>query len=220
LIHPFAYGERKDKDLPMLQALEFMAVIAAALFGVMMARSKQLDVVGTISVTFVVAFGGGTLRDVLLDREPLFWIENDHYAWIVFGIAIVGTLLPRLPQRFESLLNLPDAIGMALFSIAGAGVAIRLTTFHVSPFIASLFGVMTGTFGGVLGDIACNEVPRLFRPTMPLYASCAFVGCWVYLLLRETFVGPSVALWAGAATIVLMRLAALRWDIRLPAARG
>jgi len=204
----------------MLQALEFMAVIAGALFGVLLARSKQLDVVGAISVAFIVAFGGGTLRDVLLDREPLFWIKNEHYAWIVFGIAIVGTLLPRLPRRFESWLNLPDAIGMALFSIAGAGVAIRHETFAVSPFIASLFVVMTVTFGSVIGDIAVNDVPRLFRPTTPLYASCAFAGCWVYLLLRETFVGADFALWSGAVTIVLLRLAALRWNLRLPAARA
>ena len=202
----------------MLQALEMLAVIAAALFGVLLARSKQLDIVGACSVTFIVAFGGGTLRDVLLDREPLFWIANEHYAWIVFAIAIVGSLLPRLPHRLESWLNLPDAIGMALFSIAGAGVAIRTEAFTVSPFLASLFGVMTGTFGGVLGDIACNDKPRLFHPSMPLYASCAFVGCWVYLLLRDTFAGVEVALWAGTATIVVMRLAALRWNIRLPSA--
>jgi uncharacterized membrane protein YeiH len=194
--------------------------IAAALFGVLLARQKQLDVVGAISVTFVVSFGGGTLRDVLLDREPLFWIEHEHYAWIVFGIAILGSLLPKLPRRLESWLNLPDALGMALFSIAGAGVAIRLQTFTVSPFIASLFGVMTGTFGGVLGDIACNDLPRLFRPTVPLYASCSFVGCWVYLLLRETAAGVPVALWSGAATIVVMRLVALRWNLRLPATRA
>ncbi len=203
----------------MLQALELMAVIAAALFGVLLARSKQLDMVGACSITFLVAFGGGTLRDVLLDREPLFWIANEHYVLIAFGIAIVGSLLPRLPRRLESWLNYPDALGMALFSIAGAGVAIRTEAFVVTPFLASLFGVMTGTFGGVLGDIACNEVPRLFRPTTPLYASCAFAGCWVYLLLRETVVGVDVALWAGAVTIVLLRLAALHFNLRLPAAR-
>jgi uncharacterized membrane protein YeiH len=204
----------------MLQVLEFLAVIAAAIFGLLIARSKQMDVVGVVCVTFIVAFGGGTLRDVLLDREPLFWIEHEHYAWIVFGIAIVGSLLPRLPARLESWLNLPDALGMALFSIVGAGVAVRTETFPVSPFIASLFGVMTGTFGGVLGDIACNDVPRLFRPTVPHYASCSVVGCWVYLLLRETAAGVPVALWSGTVTIVILRLAALRWNLRLPATRA
>lgn len=203
----------------MLQFLELMAVIAAASFGVLLARSKQLDPVGAITVTFLVAFGGGTLRDLLLARQPLFWIEHEHYAWITFGIAVVGSLLPRLPRGLDRWLALPDAVGMALFSIAGAGVAIRTQAFPVSPFLASLFGVITGTFGGVLGDIAVNEVPRLFQPTMPLYATCAFAGCWVYLLLRGTAVGPDVALGTGATTIVLLRLAALRWNVRLPAPR-
>ncbi|MCB9887758.1 MAG: trimeric intracellular cation channel family protein [Planctomycetes bacterium] len=203
----------------MLQFLELMAVIAAASFGVLLARSKHLDPVGCISVTFVVSFGGGTLRDVLLDRQPLFWIQHEHYAWIVFAIAVVGSLLPRLPSGLDRWLAVPDAIGMALFSIAGAGVAVRTEAFVVSPFLASLFGVMTGTFGGVLGDIAVNEVPRLFQPTTPLYATCAFVGCWVYLLLRETALGADAALWIGAAAIVALRLAALRWNLRLPGPR-
>lgn len=203
----------------MLQVLELMAVVAAASFGVLLARSKQLDPVGAITVTFLVSFGGGTLRDLLLGRQPLFWIENEHYAWIVFAIAAVGSVLPGLPRGLDRWLVLPDAIGMALFSIAGAGVAVRHQAFAVSPFLASLFGVITGTFGGVLGDIAVNEVPRLFQPTTPLYATCAFAGCWVYLLLRGTALGPEVAMWSGAATVVLLRLAALRWNLRLPGPR-
>lgn len=201
----------------MLQFLELLAVVAAAVFGVLLARSKRLDLVGAISVTFLVAFGGGTLRDVLLDRQPLFWIANEHYAWIVFGIAIVGTLLPWLPRGLDRWLAMPDAVGMALFSIAGVDVALQ--TAGVSPFLASLFGVMTGTFGGVLGDIAVNDVPRLFQPTTPLYATCAFAGCWVHLLLRGTVVGHEVAMWVGAGTIVAFRLAALRWQLQLPSPR-
>ncbi|MFO1077199.1 MAG: trimeric intracellular cation channel family protein [Planctomycetota bacterium] len=203
----------------MLQVLELVAVIAAALFGVLLARSKHLDPIGAISVTFLVAFGGGTLRDVLLNRQPLFWIEQEHYAWIVFAVAIAGSLLPVLPRGLDRWLALPDAVGMALFSIAGAGVAIRTEKFAVSPFLASLFGVMTGTFGGVLGDIAVNDVPRLFQSTTTLYATCSFVGCWIYLLLRGTAAGPEVAMWTGAAAIVALRLAALRWNLRLPGPR-
>lgn len=86
----------------MLQALEFLAVIEAAAFGVLLARSKRMDVVGAFCVAFIVAFGGGTLRDVLLDRQPLFWIANEHYAWTVFGIALLGAFLPRLPSHFQN----------------------------------------------------------------------------------------------------------------------
>lgn len=201
----------------MIQLLEFFAVISAASFGVLLARSKQMDVIGVCCVAFIVAFGGGTLRDVLLDRQPLFWIANEHYAWTVFGIALVGSFLPRVPDRFERWLHLPDALGLALFSVVGASVAMEIKAFSVSPFVASIFGVITGTFGGVIGDIVCNEVPRLFRPTVPLYASCSFVGCWVYLLLRRIEGGETIALWSGAATIVIVRLVALRYNLKLPA---
>ncbi|MGE3181297.1 MAG: trimeric intracellular cation channel family protein [Phycisphaerae bacterium] len=201
----------------MIQIIEFCAVISAALFGILLARSKGMDFIGVCSLAFIVAFGGGTLRDVLLDRQPLFWIEHDHYAWIVFAIAIIGSILPRLPARFENWLDIPDALGLAFFSVVGAGVAIDVTTFNVSPFLATLFGVITGTFGGVIGDIASNEIPRLFRPATRLYASCSFIGCWVYLLLRDTALSEPIALWTGVTVIVLMRLAALRWNLRLPA---
>ena len=200
----------------MLSLLELLAVIASALFGVLLARSKRMDFVGVATLAFIVAFGGGTLRDVLLDRRPLFWIENEHLALIVLGLALAGTLLPRLPRRTERFLHLPDALGLGLFSMVGAGLALEAGT---SMFIASLFGVITGSFGGVIGDIVVNEVPSLFQPTTPIYASCSFVGCWVYMLLRATELGQPLALWFGVAAVVGLRLAGLRWNIRLPAAR-
>ena len=201
----------------MLQFLEFLAVLSAAAFGILLARSKRMDLVGVCCVAFAVAFGGGTLRDVLLDRRPLFWIANEHYAWIVFGLAIAGSLLPRLPERLESWLHLPDALGLGLFSIVGAGFALEAGT---SPFLAVGFGVMTGTFGGVIGDVVCNEIPNVFRPTIPLYASCSFLGCWAFLGIRLVGAGESVALWFGVVVVVALRLAALRWNLRLPASPG
>jgi uncharacterized membrane protein YeiH len=174
-----------------------------------------MDFVGVCSVAFIVAFGGGTLRDVLLDRRPLFWIQHEHHAWTVFGLALVGAMLPRLPDRLARWLNLPDAIGLGLFSIVGARIALELG--H-TPFIASIFGVVTGTCGGVIADIACNEVPTLFRKTTPLYATCAFAGCWVFLLARARL-GDDPAKLAGAAIVVALRLAALRWNLTIPAPR-
>lgn len=202
----------------MLQLLELFAVISSALFGVLLARSKQMDLVGVISVAFIVAFGGGTLRDVLLDRRPLFWIENDHYAWIVLGIAVLGALLPRLPRDTERLLNVPDALGLGLFSVVGSSIALQ--NLDGALLIASLLGVMTGTFGGVLGDIVSNEVPNLFRPTVPLYAVCSFAGCWVFLGLDAAGAAEAISLWSGVVVIVVMRLVALRLDLRLPATKG
>jgi uncharacterized membrane protein YeiH len=196
----------------MLDTIEFAAVVASAIYGVLRAARKQLDVVGMVTLAFAVAFGGGTLRDLFLDRHPLFWIANAHYPVIVFALGVVGSVLPRHVARVERLLAIPDALGLGLFAVVGAGFALEAET---SLFVASVLGVVTGTFGGVIGDVICNEIPSLFRSS-PLYATCAFVGAWTYLLLGLTAWPQAVAVTGGIVVTVLMRLAALRWDIRIP----
>ncbi|MEM7234769.1 MAG: trimeric intracellular cation channel family protein [Planctomycetota bacterium] len=201
----------------LLETIEFSAVVASAIFGVLLARKKELDVVGAIFVAFVVAFGGGTLRDLCLDRHPLFWIARPHYAIIVFGLALASWPFGRfLPVKIEKYLFLPDALGLGLFTILGASFALEA---GVPIFVASLLGVITGTFGGVIGDVLCNEIPRLFR-TAPLYAVCSFTGCWVYLGLDACCVDRDIAVWVGVATVLVSRLAAVRWNIHLPTLKG
>lgn len=199
----------------MLQIIELSGVIAFALYGISRAHQKHMDLVGLFSVAFIVSFGGGTLRDLCLDRHPLFWIANSHYVILIFVLSLIGAIRPHWVTRLERLLPLPDAFGLGLFTIAGAAAALEA---DVPIFIVSLLAVFTGTFGGVLGDVLCNEVPSLFRPS-PMYASCAFVGTWLYLGLYGLDVADAISLWVGVGSIALMRLASLRWDLRLPIAR-
>ena len=154
------------------------------------------------------------MRDVLLDRHPLFWISNPHYPVIVFLVAIVASAIPRIPAWVERLLHVPDAFGLALFSVVGTDYALQA---GVAPFVAVLFGVITGTFGGVIGDIVCNEVPSLFRPATPLYATCAFIGGWVQIAGRWQALPPELVVWSSTLVIVLIRLLALRYRICLRA---
>lgn len=196
----------------MIQVLELLGVISSALFGVLLARRKGLDFVGAASISLISAFGGGTLRDVLLDRHPLFWIKNPSYPTIVLVVALITSQLRRIPVKLERLLHVPDALGLGLFSIAGTQIALAE---GVAPVVAVLFGVMTGSFGGVIGDIACNEVPGLFRPFTPLYATCAFTGAWLLILLRTLHVPDSVASPVSVAFVVLFRLLALQFQIGL-----
>ena len=127
-----------------------------------------------------------------------------------------GVVPKRIGHQLGSARLVPDAFGLALFSIVGAGIAIESDRFEVSLFVASLFGVITGAFGGVIADTVCNEVPRLFLPTTPLYSICAFVGCWAYLLLRSAGVDEVVTLPVGVMVVVVLRLMAVRWNWRLP----
>ncbi|MGK0185729.1 MAG: putative membrane protein YeiH [Verrucomicrobiales bacterium] len=172
-----------------------------------------MDATGLFAVAFAMAFGGGTVRDLCLDRHPLFWIENSHYTIIVFVIALAAALAPGLVGKFERFLILPDAIGMGLFTVAGADIALNSGT---SMFLAVLFGVITGTLGGVLADIICNEIPVLFRPGTPLCATCCFAGGWAFVLAMKVGIPHPYALILGSCTVVAARLGAIRWRIALP----
>lgn len=198
-----------------LVAIEFLAVIVSSIYGVLLAARKGMDVVGVYAVAFAVAFGGGTLRDLFLDRQPLFWIGNPHYPVITLGIAILSGPILRFVKHIRPLLVVPDALGMALFTLTGTGFALEAGT---SPFIACVLGAITGTFGGVLGDMLCNEVPSLFRPS-PLNATCAFAGAWVFWGALQLEAPEPWALAGGLLVIVATRLAAVKWNWCFPAVR-
>ena len=198
-----------------LVAIEFLAVIVSAIYGVLLAARKGMDAMGVFAVAFAVAFGGGTLRDLFLDRTPLFWIGNAHYPIIVFAVALLAGPILRFVKHIRPLLVGPDALGMALFTLTGTGYALEAET---APFVAVMLGVITGTFGGVLGDVLCNEVPSLFTPS-PLNATCAFTGAWVYWGALEVNVPEKYALLAGLAVIVIFRLVSVRWNWCLPRVR-
>jgi uncharacterized membrane protein YeiH len=195
-----------------LQAIEFGAVVAFAICGILLASRKQMDFVGLFAVASAVAFGGGTIRDLCLDRTPLFWIENSYYTIVVFGLALIGALAPQLMLRLEKYLALPDALGLGLFTVVGTGYALELGT---PLFVSALIGVMTGAFGGVIADVICNELPSIFRPA-PLYASCSFAGAWVYIAGVEWGWEPSLTLALSLGTVVFFRLASIKWNWRLP----
>ncbi|MHB8898184.1 MAG: trimeric intracellular cation channel family protein [Thermoguttaceae bacterium] len=196
----------------MFQAIELIAVVTAATYGILEARAARMDPLGVITAAFAVAFGGGTLRDLFLDRHPLFWIANAHYTVIVFFMAVVTCLVPKLPVACKRYLAIPDALGLGLFSIVGCQYAIEAGT---TWFVATLLGVITGTFGGVIGDVLCNRVPSLFRKS-PLYATCSFAGCWVFLGVGQIELPEPIGATAGIVSIVVMRLAAIYWNVTLP----
>jgi uncharacterized membrane protein YeiH len=198
----------------LLQVIEAMGILAFAFSGFIEARHKDMDMVGVFTVAFITAFGGGTLRDILLDRRPLFWVEHQEYALVVFLLALVITpFLRHLRSGLsEKLIITADALGLGLFSALGASLAQQA---GMPIFVCVMMGVITGIFGGVLRDVICNEIPMVFRRGQ-LYATCSFAGCWTYLLLDRVDMPQAVSLFCSIAITVAMRLAAVRFNLRLP----
>lgn len=199
----------------LLKFIEAVGVFAFALSGLVEARRRDMDLVGLFVVALVAAFGGGTLRDLLLNRTPLFWIEHDSYAIAILGLATIFALFPFTGRFPPIVLLIADALGLGLFSVAGAGYALEAGT---SLFIAALMGTITGTFGGVIRDVLCNELPSLFQQT-PLYATCAFAGCYFYFFLAHLTLPDELAVWIATFGITAFRLAAVRWNWVLPVSR-
>lgn len=200
-----------------LTGVEAMATLAFALSGLLEAARKRLDAVGVCVVAGLAAFGGGTLRDVLLDRRPFFWVVHADWIWALLALCLLAMALLRA-RHFaltERAMQWPDAIGLGLFSAGGTQIAL---TQGQPALIAVLMGVVTAVCGGVLRDIVCNEIPKAFHDHRP-YAVCAFAGGWVLVATQALggSEGPGLALAAVCAT--LLRLLALWTDWRLPAWR-
>lgn len=201
----------------LVTVIEIVAILVGAFSGFVEARRKRMDLVGVFTVAFITAFGGGTLRDILLDRRPLFWVMHQEYAILIFVLALIASPLMRTLRQIlsERLIVIADAIGLGLFAVAGVSQA---QAAGMPLFIASMMGVITGIFGGVLRDIVCNEVPMVFRDGKP-YAICAFFGCWLYIGLQYTDVSDDVALWVSALSITAMRLLTWKFNMRIPSGK-
>lgn len=149
----------------MFQVIELSAAVAGAIYVVLLALRHRMDFVGAVIIASVVAFGGGTLRDVFLDRHPLFWTREDRYPAIVFTIALIASLVPKVPLLKERWLLISDAPGLGLFGLVWANASLEAVT---SLFVATLMGVITEMFGGGVCDVVCNQVPSRFghRPAL------------------------------------------------------
>lgn len=198
----------------LLHVIEVLGVFVFASSGLVEARRKKMDLVGVYTVAFITAFGGGTVRDILLDRRPLFWIENYEYPTLIFVFCIVVSPFFRQLRQVvtERFILYADALGLGLFSVSGTSLALAM---NMPMFVCVMMGVITGIFGGVLRDMICNEIPMVFRRGH-LYASCAFLGSWVYLLLTRVQDVELVALISAIAVTVILRLLAVRFDWKLP----
>jgi uncharacterized membrane protein YeiH len=187
-------------------------VAVFAISGALTAGSKRLDWLGVAVIAVVTAIGGGTLRDLLLQRQPIFWIADSTYLLVILG-ATAFTLFYvhfRVPNRRALLIA--DGLGLAFFTIAGVQVAEQA---GLTGVLAVLMGTITGVAGGMIRDVLCAEIPLILRRGQ-LYASSTLVGAALYLVLERAGMARDPAALVGMGTIVVVRFAAILWRLELP----
>jgi uncharacterized membrane protein YeiH len=192
---------------------EVVAVVLGALAAMTTAAKKNLDFVGTFALASVVSFGGGTIRDVLLDRRPFFWVERWEYLVVIFGLCIPFVYVRRvhrLAQRVVARAEFVDAVGLGFYAVVGCTLALDAGQPIV---VALLLGVITSTGGGLMGDVLTNEIPAFFRHGT-LYTSAALAGAGTFVALRG--MGNSIAVPAAVGLTVALRLVSVRRGTTLP----
>jgi uncharacterized membrane protein YeiH len=197
----------------MQYMLEHFGVGVAAITGVLAARGKQVDLFGVIVLALVTAFGGGTLRDLLVGDRPLFWVRDPSFLLNASVVALVVFFIARFHPLPQQVLLVADAFALALFTIIGVKKALA---FQVAPSIAVGMGVITGVAGGMMRDVLAGEIPLVFRREIYFYATAALCGAIVFVLLNRWSMREQTNVVLAAATTLVLRLAGIRWKLALP----
>jgi len=196
----------------ILYLLDLAGVAVFAISGALAAGRSGLDLLGVVVIAAVTAIGGGTLRDLLLDRHPIFWIRDPRYLYVIGAAALLTMLCARLwPMPHGDLLLIADALGLALFALTGAELAEEA---KLPAIIVVLTGTITGVAGGIVRDVLTAQVPLILRHD--IYASAAIAGIVSYLTLQKLGTPRRWAFAFGLVTVAGLRLAAIAWGFQLP----
>ena len=198
--------------MTFLAALDYASVFIFALTGALVASRAQLDIVGFVFIACLTAVGGGTIRDVLLNRDPVFWIANPAYIAVAASAAILVFLLAhRLESRMQGIIWL-DALALAVAVPAGVGVAMATGQ---SAAVIVIMGVSTGCFGGLMRDVVCNEIPLVLKQG-ELYVTCALTGALAAVGSQFAGLDVTTALLSCSVVTLALRAGSIRFGWRLP----
>lgn len=195
-----------------LYAADLFGVAVFAVSGALMAGRKSLDIFGVLVIATLTALGGGTLRDVILDRHPVAWIADPAYIAVAAVAALATVAWVRMTRPVhETGLLVADAFGLAVFTVIGTDIALAAGV-PVAP--AVILGVTGSVAGGVMRDVICNEIPLIFRKDV--YATACIAGALALIGLRLTLLPPVFATLLAMTVVLAIRLAAIRWQLSLP----
>lgn len=199
------------EEIQLLYLFDLFGVAVFAISGALAAGRKSLDLLGVVIIAVVTAVGGGTTRDVLLDRHPIFWIADPVYLYVIITSALLTIWVTRYQDPPEKALLLADAFGLAVFTIIGAQTT---QTIIANPIIVVIMAAITGTLGGLIRDVLTNEIPLIMR--RDIYATAALAGATIYLLLQFTSLSSTIIIILSIAVIIGLRLVAIQWKWNLP----
>ena len=191
--------------------IDILGTIAFAISGVLVAMEKKLDLFGVLIIAFVTAIGGGTLRDLLIGNTPVIWMRDSVYVITIIITVIVAILFVKQLKYLRKSLFLFDTIGIGLYTLVGVEKGIEA---ELLPIMCIALGTITASFGGVIRDILCNEIPVIFRKE--IYATACILGGASYFLLNKLPIASNYAFVMAVLVVIILRILAVKFNIRLP----
>lgn len=197
--------------MTLFYILDILGTIAFAISGALVAMNKKMDPFGVFIIAFVTAVGGGTLRDVLIGRQPVIWMTDITYVLLISSSVFIAILFRKKLKYLQKSLFLFDTIGLGIFTITGTEIGINA---HFHPVISIALGTMTASFGGVIRDILCNEVPVLFRKE--IYATACIFGSISFIILHHLNIDQTIVYISTTFIVIAIRLVAVKYKLTLP----
>lgn len=191
--------------------IDIIGTAAFSISGVFAAMEKRLDIFGIFIVAFMTAIGGGTIRDVIIGNLPVSWIRTNNYSIVIFLSAAIAMLFYKVINDYEKILMFFDSIGLGFFTVLGIQKGIE---FGYAPGLCIALGTITACFGGLIRDIALNDIPHIFHKE--IYATACIAGGLLYFLLQRTSLDSTILDAICIAFIVVLRLIAVRYNWSLP----
>lgn len=195
----------------MFYTIDVLGTIAFAISGVLVAINKKMDLFGILIIGFVTAVGGGTLRDILIGQTPVSWMKDITYTYVILGSGIFAIVFRNNINYLRTSLFLFDTIGIGLYTVVGIEKGIHA---GLHPLICIALGTITASFGGVIRDILCNEIPVIFRKE--IYATACIIGGIAYFLIIKFPLDNNFVFLLSAGIVIIIRILAVKFKIGLP----
>lgn len=195
----------------IINYISILGSFVFAISGALTAMNKRFDPIGVFIIAFVTAVGGGTIRDILIEGESVFWLREANYIYFIVGGTILAIIFKSKLGYIQKPLLFFDAIGLGLYTITGVQIGLNHDLNYINCII---LGAITGVFGGILRDILVNKIPVIFKKE--IYATISITGGIMYLLLLNLQLSKPLLQILPILFMIIVRLVVIYYNISLP----